>query len=85
MIDLGININTKDGIDKADGEIKTWIDKLKTELETNKIKIDFDVPKDISEYFKEIKKNTDDANAAVVVSPTLIKKSLLKYKNHGLS
>lgn len=64
MIDLGININTKDGIEKADEEIKVWIEKLQKELQTKKIKVDFEMPKDVDKYFKEIKYSLDGLNKA---------------------
>ena len=49
-----INIKTDEGIAKADGEIKEWIKKLNDELKDEKIKIEFDIPKEVEEYFQQL-------------------------------
>ena len=65
MIDLGINIKTDEGIAKADGEIKEWVDKLNNELKDKKIKIEFDIPKEIEAYFRDLEEGIDKADNAM--------------------
>ena len=74
MIDLGINIKTDEGIAKADGEIKEWVDKLNNELKDKKIKIEFDVPKEINDYFQQLKEGTDKANESMTELGKNVKK-----------
>lgn len=61
-MDLGININTKDGIDKANKEIKDWLNNLQSDIDKNKLKISFEIPPGLDKQLKSLQKTANEVN-----------------------
>lgn len=70
-MNLGININTKDGIDKANQEIKDWLKKLQGDINKSKIKIEFDIPKGLDKYFESVAKSSSKFKEVEAASDSL--------------
>ena len=70
-MDLGINIDTKDGIDKANKEIKDWLNNLQSDIDKNKLKISFDIPKELDKYLESVSKSSSKLKEVEVASDSL--------------